>query len=108
MSENLKSSINISDILTNYNDYENKRVTVTGKLESKHICGRRPGSVHFAGVCDDTGEIVIIVSDTNIVRDTVLNFMDKYTLFSTIKVTGPVCKSPEGSIAILVEEMVKL
>ncbi len=91
------------DIKDNYAQYEDKRVSIAGRLMSK----RRMGKVGFGNVADLSGNIQIFVKK-DIVGEEEYEFFKKYDIGDIVGAEGIVFTTQTGEISVRVEKLTLL
>ena len=91
------------EIKNNYDDFENKEVTVAGRLMLKRVMGK----ASFCNIRDKDGDIQIYVARDDIGEDSYSDFK-KYDIGDIIGVKGIVFKTKVNEISIHAKEVVLL
>jgi len=91
------------DIKDNYADYEEKQVSIAGRLMSK----RRMGKVGFGNIADLSGNIQIFVKK-DIVGEEAYEIFKKYDIGDILGVEGVVFTTQTGEISVRAEKLTLL
>ena len=91
------------EIKNNFNEFENKNVSVAGRLMLKRVMGK----ASFCNIKDKQGDIQIYVARDDIGEDSYIDFK-KYDIGDIIGIKGFVFKTKTGEISIHAKEVILL
>ena len=85
-----------ADIKSNYEEFENKEVTIAGRLMARRVMGK----ASFAKIADRNGNIQAYVTRQDVGEDDYASFKKDYDIGDIIGITGVVFKTNSGEVSI--------